>query len=149
MLSRYSGNLPKYQGKVMTISSLSLQQNATGGTTTGGTAMALASDGVEVKNGVHVADMGEDDFTLRTHLTLSTRNPQLLADGTYSKGKRKVTIVVPKALADSTRSFNVVRISIEVHPETTLAEKTNLHMLGAQIFTDSDLTAFLANGSLA
>ena len=133
----------------MPILGLSLQQDATGGTTTGGTAMALSSDGVEVKNGIHVADMSESNFALRTHITLSTRNPQLLADGTYSKGKRKVTIVVPKLLASGAIAFNVNRQSVEVHPETTVAEQTNLHMLGAQVWTDADLTNFLLYGSLA
>jgi hypothetical protein len=66
-----------------------------------------------------------------------------------SKGKRFATIVVPKALADGTTSFNLIRVEVEVHPATTTAEKTNLHMLGAQVFTDSDLTDFLLNGSLA
>lgn len=133
----------------MSISTLSLQKDATSGTTVGGTAMALSSDGVEVKNGIHVADMSESNFALRTHITLSTRNPQLLADGTYSKGKRKVTIVVPKLLASGAIAFNVNRQSVEVHPETTVAEQTNLHMLGAQVWTDADLTNFLLYGSLA
>jgi hypothetical protein len=133
----------------MTIAALSLQQDATGGTTTGGTAMALSSDGQEVKNGIHVADMGESNFIIRTNLTLKTRNPVRQADGSYSKAKRFATIVVPKILADDSVSFNLVRIEVEAHPETTDAELTNLHMLGAQIFTDSDLTDFLKNGSLA
>lgn len=133
----------------MTIAALSLQQDATGGTTTGGTAMPLSRDGVEVKNGVHVADMAESDFTIRTNMSLRSRVPQLQSDGTYSKGKRFATIVVPKVLADASIAFNLIRIEVEVHPETTTAEKTNLHMLAAQVFTDSDLTDFLQNGSLA
>lgn len=133
----------------MGISTLSLQKNATGGTTTGGTAMALASDGVAVQNGVHVADMSEVDFTIRTNLTLKTRNPVKQADGSYSKAKRNATIVVPKALEDGSVTFNLVRIEVEAHPKTTDAELTNLHMLGAQLFTDADLTAFLKTGSLA
>lgn len=133
----------------MGISTLSLQKNATSGTTVGGTAMALSSDGVEVKNGAHVADMAEADFTLRTNITLRTRNPVKLPDGTYSKAKRFVTIVVPKALPDESVVFNLVRIEIEAHPKSTDAELTNLHMLGAQVFTDSDLTSFLKTGSLA
>ena len=133
----------------MSISTLSLQKNATGGTTTGGTAMALSSDGQEVKGGVHVADMAETDFTIRTNATLRTRNPVKQPDGSYSKAKRFATIVVPKALDDGSIAFNLVRIEIEAHPKTTVAELTNLHMLGAQIFTDADLTTFLVNGSLA
>jgi hypothetical protein len=133
----------------MTISALSLQKDATGGTTTGGTAMALSSDGQEVKNGIHVADMAETNFLVRTNATLKTRNPQKQSDGSYSKAKRYATIVVPKQIASGEISFNLVRIEVEAHPESTDAELTNLHMLGAQIFTDSDLTAFLKTGSLA
>lgn len=133
----------------MSILTLSIQKDATSGTTTGGAAMALSSDGQEVKNGVHVADMSEADFTVRTNLTLKTRNPVKQADGSYSKAKRFITIVVPKALDDLSIVFNLVRIEVEAHPKTTDAELTNLHMLGAQMFTDVDLTAFLKTGSLA
>jgi hypothetical protein len=133
----------------MSIATLSLQKDSTGGTTTGGTAMALSSDGVVVKNGVHVADMAESNFLVRTNATFRTRNPQKQSDGSYSKAKRWATIVVPKELASGEICFNLVRIEVEAHPETTDAELTNIHMLGAQVFTDSDLTAFLKNGSLA
>lgn len=133
----------------MSISTLSLQKNATGGTTTGGTAMALSSDGVSVKNGIHVADMNEVNFLVRTNLTLKTRNPAKQADGTYSKAKRFATIVVPKIITSGEVVFNLVRVETEAHPQMTDAELTNLMMLGAQLLTDSDLTAFFKTGSLA
>lgn len=133
----------------MTISALSFMKDATGGTTTAGAAMALSSDGQEVKNGVHVADMSETNFLIRTNATLKTRNPQKQSDGSYSKAKRYGTIVVPKLLASGEICFNLVRNEIEAHPETTDAELTNLHMLGAQFYTDSDLADFRKNGSLA
>lgn len=133
----------------MSISSLSLQKDATGMTVTAGTPLTLSSDGVEVKNGVHVADMNEADFTIRTNITFRTRNPQFLSDGSYTKAKRFATIVVPKNLGVDGIVFNVVRIEVEAHPKTTLAELTNLHLLGAQILTDADLASFRNNGSLA
>lgn len=133
----------------MPINGLSIQKDATGGTTTGGTAMTLSSDGVEVKNGIHVADMDESNFLIRTNATFRTRNPQKQPDGSYSKAKRWITIVVPKELASGEISFNLVRIEVEAHPETTDAELTNLHMLGAQMFTDSDISSFLNNGNVA
>jgi len=147
-LAIYAKNLKEMEWN-MTIASLSLQKNATSGTTVGGTAMALSSDGQEVKGGVHVADMAEADFTIRTNATFRTRNPVKQPDGSYSKGKRFVTIVVPKTLDDLSVVFNLVRIEVEAHPKTSVAELTNLHMLGAQIFTDADLTSFLVNGSLS
>jgi hypothetical protein len=133
----------------MTIAALSLQKDATGGTTTGGTAMALSSDGVDVKNGIHVADMSEDNFLIRTNITLKTRNPQKQSDGSYSKAKRYATIVVPKEIASGEIVYNLRRLESEDHPETTAAERTNLDMLAAQVYTDSDLAAFRSNGSLA
>jgi hypothetical protein len=133
----------------MSISTLSLQKDATGGTTTGGTAMALSSDGVDVKNGIHLADMSELNFIIRSNMTLRTRNPVLQNDGSYSKAKRYITIVVPKILADGSVSFPLRRIECEDHPEMTAAEITNLNMLAAQVFTDSDLANFLLYGSLA
>jgi len=132
----------------MSLIDLSFQKNATGGTTTGGTAMALSSDGVDVKNGVHVADMSESNFLVRSNATFRTRNPQRLPDGAYTKAKRFASIVVPKLLANDTVVFNLVRIEVEAHPETTESELVNLHMLGAQVFTDADLTDFLKYGSL-
>lgn len=131
----------------MPISGLTLMKDATGGTTTAGTAITLQDDGVEVKNGRHVGDMG-DDFITRTNLTFRTRNPQRNADGTYTKAKRWGTIVVPKVLADGSISYDLVRIEMEVHPETTAAEQVNLEMLAAQFFTDADLASFRRNGSL-
>jgi hypothetical protein len=132
----------------MAISSLSLLKSATSMSVTGGTAMALSSDGVEVPNGVHVADMSELDFTVRTNLTLRTRNPVQQSDGSYSKAKRFATLVVPKALDDGQIVFNLVRIEVEVHPKTTLAEQSNLFLLGSQILMDADLDDFRLYGSL-
>jgi hypothetical protein len=133
----------------MSISALSLMKNATSGTVTGGTAMALSSDGEEVKNGVHVADMSESDFTIRTNMTLRTRNPVKQPDGSYSKGKRWITIVVPKTLDDGTIVFNLIRQEMEIHPKTTTAEIANIELLASQVWTDSDLSDFRRNGSLS
>lgn len=133
----------------MSIENMSLLKDATAGSVTGGTAMALSSDGVEVKNGKHLADSGESNFLIRTNMTLRTRNPVRQADGTYTKGKRWVTVVSPKILADGTTTFNLSRHEIEIHPETTDAEISNMLFLGAQVFTDSDLTSFHKIGSLA
>jgi ribosome-interacting GTPase 1 len=132
----------------MPISGMTLMLNATGGTTVGGTSTTFQEDGVEVKNGIHVSNVSQADFTIRENITFKTRNPQLASDGTYSKAKRSISIVVPKKLADLSTSFNLVRIEVEAHPETTAAELTNLHMLGAQMFTDADVTSFLVVGSL-
>jgi hypothetical protein len=133
----------------MSIANMSLLKDATAGSVTGGTAMALSSDGVEVKNGVHLADAGEPNFLIRTNMSLRTRNPARQSDGTYTKGKRWYTIITPKIIADGTTVFNLSRHEIEIHPETTDAEIDNILYLAAQVFTDADLTSFHKNGSLA
>lgn len=133
----------------MGIQSLGLLKNATSGSTTGGTAMTLSSDGQEVKNGVHVADMGEDNFLVRTNITFRTRNPMRQSDGSYSKAKRYATIVVPKLLASGDYAFNLSRVETEIHPESTAAEALNIFLLTHQIMVDSDTLSFFSNGSLA
>jgi hypothetical protein len=127
---------------------ISLLKNATGASATGGTALSLTSDGVEVKNGIHVSDPDETNFLLKTNMTLKNRNPQKQADGSYSKAKRYATIVVPKIIASGEVVYNLVRIEVEAHHETTSAELTNLHLLGSQVFFDADLQPFLNSGSL-
>lgn len=133
----------------MSIQDMSIQQNATGVTILGGTAIALSSDGVEVKNGIHMADMSQADFTIRTNVTFRTRNPVRQPNGSYSKAKRFITVVVPKDVDGAGDiSYNLVRIEVETHPKSTVAELTNLHLLGAQMLSDADVTSFLVNGSL-
>lgn len=134
----------------MSIATLSLLKAATSAAATGGSAMALSSDGVVVPNGVHVSDMSEADFTLRTNLTLKTRNPVRQADGTYSKAKRYMTIVVPDDLGEVHGIvFNLARIELEIHPKSSVAAAQNIELLAAQLCCDSDLASFRTNGSLA
>jgi hypothetical protein len=125
-----------------------LKENATGGTTTGGTDITFNTDGVDVKNGIHVGDMATS-FATRTNITFKTRNPSLQSDGSYTKAKRTMSLSIPKTLADSSTSFQVVRIEAELHPECTTAEVTNIRMLAAQLLTDSDTLEFFNNGSLS
>lgn len=133
----------------MSITALSLQQDATSQTCVGGSPMALSSDGVEVKNGIHVGDMSTG-FLTRTNITLRTRNPVKLSDGTYTKAKRFITIVVPDDLGvdEGGIVFNLIRIEVEMHPKSAVAKQTNLQMLGSQALSDTDLDDFLFNGSL-
>lgn len=133
----------------MPINGLVLKKNATGATITAGTDITFESDGTDVKNGVHVTDIGESNFLVRTNITFKTRNPSVQPDGSYSKAKRNATIVVPKILTDGSVSFNLVRVETEIHPESSASEILNLHLLGAQYFTDPDLESFRNIGSIA
>lgn len=114
----------------------------------GGTVQTFTPDGVFIQNGVHLADAAEASYAIRQSLTLKTRNPQL-SGSVYGKGKRWATLTVPKVLADGTISFNVVRIEVEVHPEMSSADQTDMLKKAAQLFVDADFTSFWATGSLA
>lgn len=133
----------------MPITGMTLMKNATSGTTVGGTSTTFNEDGVEVKNGKHVADLAELSFALRSNITFRNRNPVLNPDGSYTKAKRTISLVVPKQLANLSYAFNLARIEIEMHPEMSAAEMTNLRMLAAQLLTDSDVISFIDAGSLA
>lgn len=117
-------------------------------TPTGGTVQTFTPDGVFIQNGVHLADAGDASYITRNSITLRTKNPTLTG-GVYSKGKRWATLTVPKVLLDGTTAFNIVRIELEVHPETSAGDSTELLKKGAQLFIDTDLAAFWATGSLA
>lgn len=133
----------------MPLKGMIIAKNATSLTTVGGTATTFNEDGVEVKNGVHVADLAETDFTIRSNVSFRNRNPVLGSDGKYTKGKRFINLIVPKKLADLSIAFNLCRIEFEMHPEMSAAEVTNLRLLAAQLLSDSDVTSFIEVGSLS
>lgn len=127
----------------MGISTLQLMKNATSATVVGGTAADYKIDGVEIKNGVHLVDVSEPDFTIRPSVTLSTRPPSRLPDGSFTKDKRKMSVVVPKDLDGAGNIvYNLGRIEIEAHPKTTPAEILNIYMLLVQMCFDADLSDY-------
>lgn len=133
----------------MPINGSTIMMGATGGTITGGTSATFSQDGVEVKNGIHVADSSEADFTIRPNATFRNRNPELLPDGSYSKAKRSISYVKPKKLTSGSVVFNVARIELEMHPEMSVTEVANLRYEAAQMLLDADFTNFITLGTLA
>lgn len=134
----------------MSANSLTLQTNAatTNISIVAGANVTFTPDGVSVPNGLHLADANVADFRVRPSITLKTRNPQL-RNGIFTKGKRWITLTQPRILADHSISYDVVRIEIEVHPETTAALADSLIATACQTLFDSDLSSFRASGSLA
>lgn len=116
---------------------------------TGGTAKVFADDGVTVPNGVHVSVPATADFRVREHATFRYTPPALQADGTYSRQTNTVSITVPKALASGKYVNNTVRITVDLHPESTATEGSDLRKLGAQALFDSDTDNFWTAGSLS
>lgn len=133
----------------MGIQSLGIVTGATSIAATGGSAETFTPDGQKVDNGIHLIDAAIADFRVRPHVTLKYRPPVLQSTGDYSKAKNEVSFVVPKLLASGKTVFNVVRISVECHPESTAAEQKDLRYRGALFMVDTDTDAFWASGSLA
>ena len=134
----------------MSANSLTLQTDAatTDISVVAGTDVTFTPDGVTVPNGLHLADAGVADFRVRPSITLKTRNPQL-RNGVFTKAKRWITITQPRILADLTISYDVVRIEIEQHPESTAAQNDSLVAAACQTLFDADLASFRSSGSLA
>lgn len=115
---------------------------------TGGTAQNFTPDGVFIQNGIHVADAGNASFITRESIAFRTKNP-VLVNGVYTKGKRWITLTVPRVLASGQTAFDLVRIEIEIHPETSAADAAIMFGKASQLFFDTDVASFLSTGSLA
>lgn len=131
----------------MAINGMQLLMNPTSVAWTGGTATSFETDGTPVATGIHVADMSEADFRLRTHITFKNRNPVLQPDGSWSKGKKDVILTIPREQTDGTIVFDVARVSLEINASTSTADASNLRHLIAQAILDSELDAYYIYGS--
>lgn len=115
---------------------------------TGGSALAFASDGVTVQNGLHLIVPADADYQTRRQATIKYRTPTLdTKTGAYGKDKKSVVYAQP-ILVDGKVFFNTIRIEREVHPSTTAANALDLCVVGAQLLVDSDAAAFWASGSM-
>jgi len=124
---------------------------ADGGTISvaGGTVKTFSVDGQPVVNGIHLQDASITDYRTRPNVTAKNKLATLAQDGTYGKGKRSMTIVLPKVLASGKQGFPLARIEIEDYPEMSVAEVDKLINYAAQFLFDSDFTSFWRTGSLA
>lgn len=116
---------------------------------TGGTSKTFTSDGQTVTNGLHLQDASIADFRIRPQITVKTRNPKRNPDGSYTKGKRWITLYAPKLKADGTIAPNVYRYESEIDPETTTAAELDDRKMFSQMLFDTDFESFHATGSLA
>jgi len=115
----------------------------------GGTAQVFADDGITIQNGLHLMIPADADYQTRRSATVKYRAP--IVDpktGSYSKDKKSVSYTLPIVLSDGRVVFNVLRIEREVHPSLSAEAAAELNVIGAQLLTDADVTAFWANGSL-
>jgi hypothetical protein len=116
---------------------------------TGGTAKVFADDGVTIPNGVHLTVPATADFRVRESATFRYRPAAIQADGSYSRQNNTASVTVPKLLASGVYVNNVIRITFDVHPESTATEALDLRKLAAQMLFDADTDNFWIAGSLS
>ena len=116
---------------------------------TGGTDLVFADDGLTIQNGVHLVVPAVTDYKVRPQATVKYRQPAVGSDGLYSKDKKSISYSVPYVTASGKVVFNTIRVEREVHPEFSAAAALDLLIVGSQLLTDSDATAFWASGSLS
>jgi hypothetical protein len=132
----------------MGLNNLSLLAGATV-QASGGSALALTSDGQTVTNGLHLIVPADADYQTRRNATVKFRPPTLdPKTNVYGKDKKSITFVKPMVTAAGRVVFNTIRLEREVHPELSAAEAAELCKIGAQLLSDDDVAAFWATGSL-
>lgn len=133
----------------MSLQNAVLKAGATSASVVGGTDVTFTPDGQTVAGGIHIAAAADADFRTRRNMTIKNKVPTLQSDGKYTKAKRSTSYVQPKILADGSTTFNLIRVEMEAHPESTAAEVTELRMIGNQILGDSDFLSFWDTGNMA
>lgn len=120
-----------------------------GGTTStaGGAAQAFDRTSTPVTSGMEYADVAETDFFARQKVIVTSRMPSLQADGSWSKQKSSVRFVAPITLADGTIAYNVARVEIECHPESTVANLTELREFAGQMAIQAGLDDLYTAGT--
>lgn len=133
----------------MALSNATLLDSATI-SATGGTTVNFAPSGKNIVDGVEIVDTGATDYATRCSVSLRVKMPTYNRNTvSWSKGKRMISLVMPKTLASGETVFPVVRIEVEDHPEQTVAERLEMRKRAAQILTDTDFTQFFDTGSKA
>jgi hypothetical protein len=121
-----------------------------GGTTstTGGASQDFDRTNLPVNNGYEYADVDEADFFARQKVLIATRAPQLQSDGTWSKQKTSLRFVLPITLADGSISYNVGRVEVEMHPESSAANLAEVREFCAQMAIGSQFNDSYTAGTL-
>lgn len=120
-----------------------------GGTTStaGGVDQVFDRSSLQVTNGYEYTDVAEADFFARQKVIATSRMPTLQSDGSWSKQKTSARFVMPITLADGTIAYNVARVELEVHPEASAANLTELREMAAQLSINAGLDDLYTAGS--
>lgn len=117
---------------------------------TGGVATTFVSNGAPVTGGIQVVDSANTNAVTRASLTFRNIKQAVLdiVTGLFTgKIKRQAQLVRPKVTASGRVVFPLIRIELEVSPESTDAEVSALLNEGAQLLIDADFTSFWKIGS--
>lgn len=117
----------------MGANNFTIKSAATAITVTGGTDVTYSETAKQVPNGLESSVATVADFRVRPLAEFVNRQPVLQADGSYSKAKRTMKLVQPTVLTTGKMNFNVVRVSVEYHPDTTEAELLEMRLRAAQL----------------
>lgn len=133
----------------MPIKSASILVGATA-SLTGGTATPFIPSAQAVTNGIMVVASGDTNPATRRNMTFKSRAANLdPTTGKFSgKEKRQIVICVPEVLTDGSISFDLVRIEIEAHPQSSAGKLGNLRTLAVDVLADADIDNFVNLGSL-
>lgn len=132
----------------MGLKSMSLLAGATV-TASGGAAQVFGPDGLTIQNGLHLVVPADADYQTRRQATIKYRPPTLdPKTGAYSKDKKSMSYVKPIVLSSGKVVFNTIRVEREVDPSLSAADAAELNIIGAQMLTDTDVSAFWGSGSL-
>lgn len=132
----------------MSIKSASILFGATA-TLSGGTATPFVPSAQAVTNGVMVVASGDTNPATRRNMTFKTRAANLdPSTGKFSgKEKRQMVICEPEVLSDGSVSFDLVRIEIEAHPQSSAGKLAKLRGYAISVLADADIDNFVNLGS--
>lgn len=133
----------------MALNGLSIADNATSLSVTGGTAQAFTPDGVLVNNGIHVAAAAVADFRVRPHISFKNKVPQRNSNGEFGYGTREFILTEPYLHTDG-KVYYVTRTTTERwHPVIPAATIKNARYKCAQVMFDADSENFNSAGDLS
>lgn len=115
--------------------------------TTGGTGQTFDRTSIPVNNGYEYADVDETNHLVRQKVILKARNPTLQSDDTWSKHKASGQFIMPITLASGKISYNLVRVEVEYHPESSAANVAELREMGGQIAVSSAFNDLFTAGT--
>lgn len=115
----------------------------------GGTATPFIPSAQAVTNGIMVVASGDTNPATRRNMTFKSRAANLdPSTGKFSgKEKRQIVICIPEVLSDGSISFDLVRIEIEAHPQSTAGKLASLRGHAISVLADTDIDNFVNFGS--